>query len=816
MRAACYLAATAMTLVMAIPAQAQDARTDAYEANDIVVTARRVEERLQDVPISMTVFSQQQLADRNIVSATDLGTYTPSLSVNQRYGPEKASFAIRGFSQEIGTSPSVGVYFADVVAPRAAGSTVSGNSAAAGSFMDLQNVQVLKGPQGTLFGRNTTGGAVLLVPTKPTDRLEGFIEGSGGNYGMWRAHGVLNLPLADTFKVRLAVDRNRREGYMKNRSGIGARDYNDVNYFAARFSVVADLTPDLENYTIATYSNSFSNGYGARLEICERDPALRTGGRFLTGLAACNQIDRQAARGDGPLDVDIDNSNPFVKIKQWQVINTTRWNVSDALTVKNIVSYSEFRERASFSLGGDNFFVTAPFPSAGTKFQHILINPPLAGKGDGVAQSTFTEEFQLQGVTAAERLTWQVGGYLELSRPLGYSMTYVDIFLNCASIAALQCTNPMGVGFIAHSATKHSFDNKGIYAQATYDFTDQLSLTGGLRYTMDKTSALGESTRFLLPPGGATPIEVCDDSLRFSNPDGSTPRVVATRVECRNRIVETSKKPTWLVGVDYKPAEDILLYVKYSRGYRQGGIQMSNIGIETWRPERVEAFEAGAKTSFRGDAVGGSFNIAAFYNDFRDQQIFGGLISKDQSKNIGGAAIVNAGRSRIQGVEVDASLTLFDALRFDLGYTYLDTRVKDIVQPVLDPNSPFAKVTFSAEVGDPLPLSPKHRVNLSATYSIALGDDLGDLALGANFVHTAKQLANANSPLGVLPATNLVNLSANWTEVLGRPFDLAFFVTNLTNEIYPVGVIGQWSSGGYDGSLRGPPRMWGGRVRYNF
>lgn len=812
MRAAYYLAATGMTVVMAMPVQAQDASG----ANDIVVTARRVEERLQDVPVSITVFSQQQLDDRNIITATDLATYTPSLSVNQKYGPEKASFAIRGFSQEIGTSPSVGVYFADVVAPRAAGSTVSGNTAAVGSFMDLQNVQVLKGPQGTLFGRNTTGGAVLLVPKKPSDLLEGYLEGSGGNYGMWRAHGVINVPLADTFKVRLAVDRNRREGYMKNHSGIGDDDYNDVNYFAARLGIVADLTPDIENYMLATYSNSFSNGYGARLEICERDPARRTGGRLLTGLAACNQIDRQAARGDGPLDIEVDNSDPFVKIKQWQVINTTRWNVSDAVTIKNIASYSEFRERASFSLNSDNFFVTAPFPTAGTKFQHILINPPLAGRGDGVAQSTFTEELQFQGTAVGGRLKWQVGGYLELSRPLGYSMTYVDIFLNCTSVADLQCSNPMGVGFIAHSATKHSFDNKGLYAQGTYDFTDQLSLTGGIRYTMDKTTALGESTRFLLPPGSAAPVQVCDDSLRFANPDGSTPRVVVTRLECRNEIVQKSNKPTWLLGVDYKPTDDVLVYTKYSRGYREGGIQMSNIGIETWRPERVDAYEIGAKTSFRGNAVGGTFNVAAFYNDFRDQQLFGGLTSKDPSKNIGGAAIVNAGRSQIQGVEVDASLTLFDDLRIDLGYTYLDTKVKDIVQPDLAPNSPFASVNFSAEVGDPLPLSPKHRLSLGATYSLFLGEGTGDVSLGATFVHTAKQLANSNSPIGVLPATNLINVNANWNDVLGQPIDLAFFVTNVTNEIYPVGVLGQWTSGGYDGSLMGQPRMWGGRLRYKF
>jgi iron complex outermembrane recepter protein len=135
---------------------------------EIVVTARRVEERLQDVPISISVFNQQQLNNANIVNPGDLATYTPSLQSNSRFRPENASFAIRGFTQDAETSPSVGVYFADVVAPRGSANGITGgDNAAPGSFFDLQNVQVLKGPQGTLFGRNTTGGAVRQQSNRP-------------------------------------------------------------------------------------------------------------------------------------------------------------------------------------------------------------------------------------------------------------------------------------------------------------------------------------------------------------------------------------------------------------------------------------------------------------------------------------------------------------------------------------------------------------------------------------------------------------------------------------------------------------------------
>ncbi len=211
------LAATALATVTATPALAQNAGNGASEAADnnpadIVVTARRFEEKLQDVPISITVFTQEQLSNRNVVSSTDLAAYTPSLSLNARFGPDKASFAIRGFAQELNTLPTVAVYFADAVAPRLSSNITSGHGAGVGSMFDLQNVQVLKGPQGTLFGRNTTGGAILLVPQRPTDKLQGYVEGTIGNHDAKRVGAVLNVPISDTLRVRVGVDRNMRDG----------------------------------------------------------------------------------------------------------------------------------------------------------------------------------------------------------------------------------------------------------------------------------------------------------------------------------------------------------------------------------------------------------------------------------------------------------------------------------------------------------------------------------------------------------------------------------------------------------------------------
>ena len=275
---------SALALIQAAPAFADPAAADqAAPANaakasdvglsDVIVTARRVEERLQDVPISISVFNQQQLNNLNVVSTQDLAAYTPSVSVNNNFGSLNTAFAIRGFVQDIGTQPAVGVYFADVIAPRGASNNIPiGDGAGPGNFFDLQNVQVLKGPQSTLFGRNTTGGAILMVPQKPTSKQEGYIEYSYGNYAMNRIQAVVNLPLSDIMRFRIGFDRQSRQGYESSDTGVAPVRFGDVNYSAVRASFVVDITPDLENYTIGSYMDSDVNGEFQKLVGC--NPAL--------------------------------------------------------------------------------------------------------------------------------------------------------------------------------------------------------------------------------------------------------------------------------------------------------------------------------------------------------------------------------------------------------------------------------------------------------------------------------------------------------------------------------------------------------------
>jgi iron complex outermembrane receptor protein len=807
------LATTTLSFGVIVPAFAEE------DINEIIVTARRMEERLQDVPISITVFNQQQLEDRNIVNPQDLAAYVPSLSANTNFGSENSSFAIRGFVQDIGTAPSVGVYFGDVVAPRGASNGIpAGDGAGPGSFFDLQNVQVLKGPQGTLFGRNTTGGAVLLVPQKPTSELGGYVEGSFGDFSMKRGQAVVNIPVNDNLRVRLGVDHQSRDGYLNNTSGIGPRDFGDLNYTAVRASIVADLMPDLENYTIASYSKSDTHGDVQKLIAAARSSL---------GNFAFAQLADQAAHGEGFYDMRQDVTGPYSKLTQWQVINTTAWHATDALTVRNIASYAQLDDKLKTALFG-TAFASPPIPPLGLPSYRFGFSDSTPYPGHSTAkESTTTEELQLQGRTTNDSLVWQAGAYLEYSKPLDLVGSQSPVVISCVNSDTLQCTDILGfLSSLAHGPShagavnittgRTSYRDVGLYAQGTFKLTEQLKLTAGNRYTWDRelndsfqqTVIFNQASPFA---PGTIPFALC------THPD-------AVAAGCNSHYEMRSHAPTWLIDLDYTPTSDILTYIKYSRGYRAGTIAPNvTAPYNIVRPEKVDTYELGAKTSF-AQPVHGIFNVAVFYNNFTDQQLQLGFDAAPGAPVSPTAAPINAGKSRIWGVELESSITPFKGFTLDGSYTYLNTQIRAL-QSFPTPAGALYVVDGAQRVGDPLALSPKNKYTLTATYTLPLGDPIGKISVGATFAHTDSQLTNysdRNSSfavfqnLGNLPATDLLNLNLGWNSVWGKPVDLAFFATNVTNKQYYTFIPGIAIGTGFETAQLGEPRMYGARIRLRF
>jgi iron complex outermembrane recepter protein len=794
-----------------VPQQSRPQPRGAIE--EIIVTAQRREESAQDVPISITVLKPEQIADANITNSADIATYTPSLSTNTRFGTENASFSIRGFTQELRTTASVGTYFAEVVAPRGQTVQTSGDGAGPGALFDLQNIQVLKGPQGTLFGRNTTGGAVLLVPVKPTDVYEGYAELTKGNYDALRGQIVVNVPVNDQFRLRFGMDSNERDGYMHNVTGIGAKDLADTDYTALRVSGVVDITDALENYTILTYTDSESNGQSSRLFACNDNPLTSPLG-LLTGPGCSAQLSRQEETGNnGFYDIVSTIATPLTRIREGRLINTTTWVVNDYLTVKNIFAYAHLFTRNTSATFGTQFTETTAqvlgfgLPlglvdarrefSAGTSVR----NP----NNPTTSQATYVEEVQLQGSSFDERLIWQAGAYFENSRPDGPSGPRGLALLNCefASLegdpADFNCFDPLAgqVGGIIDHAFRTEYLNQAVYTQGTFSLTDRVSFTGGLRYTWDKTTGRGIRTRhtFLLNVRQAPVVQVLDPEV-------------------------TSEAPTGLLEVDFKPIDGIMVYAKYVRGYRQGAVNMSaDPGIDTWLPEKVDNYELGLKSSFVG-AISGRFNIAAFYNDFQDMQLQAGYVSSTAGTT---TAIFNAGKARIAGTEIEAFLSLTENLNLSLSYAYLDTELleqEDRTDDVLAAGGALAALTYtpSAVVGDSLPFASDHSFVASLSYRIPLSDNYGELSLGSTFVYAGEQRTSASttSPFSILEPRQLFNFNLNWKRILGTSSDLAVFLTNAFDEEYSTYNSGTFNALGLESRQNGQPRMFGARLKYHF
>lgn len=788
------MSAASMIVVPGSEAFAQSA-SETPDSDAIIVTARRVEERLQDVPISMTVVDQERLAKSNIASTDDLLRVVPGLNVRSGSSSEQATFAIRGFAQELRTSASVGTYFGEVVAPRGGAISVAGGDGAGpGNLFDLQSVQVLKGPQGTLFGRNTTGGAVMLTPKKPTDRIEGYVEGAYGNYDMKRVQAVVNAPLGDWIRLRLGVDHQNRDGYLHNVSGIGPRDYGNVDYTAVRGSLVLDLAPSLENYTIVSYIYSDNNGTGSQL--------FRANPASAVGRMAAAQVNRLTASGD-PYQIERKLINPRALTKQFQAINTTTWRAADDLTVKNIMSYSTIKQDIRSDIFSSNIIVAGTTPPAYFSTS-LSFNPDGFHSND---QKNFTEELQVQGKLADGRLDYQGGVYFEHSTPGGQtaslspSVGAVCLVSGFNTLENMACRN----GTATLSKGTIEFINLAAYAQATYALTDTLKLTGGLRYTYDRSKGTSNSIVAAFRPAVAGQFvapTITGCAVGYSASSG-----------CNFQGRTSSQRPTWTVNLAYSPTRDAMVYGTYSRGYRQGAVvPFAVAGNPFFGPEKVDNFEVGTKLTIRG-AVSGTLNFAGFYSRLSDQQLQVGLQNTTTGQSA--TSIFNAGKSRIYGVEFDGALRFSPLFRIEGSGAYIDSKLESITLPTSFAG--YNAVIPTALAGDPLPYTSKWALNVGGVVTAPLDESVGRIEFSAYYRYNSSYAtaASTSTTFRSTPVKQL-DLNLDWHDVLGKPFDLSVFATNVTNQFTRTTITPLYNSLGFDTQNVGQPRFYGVRLRIRF
>jgi iron complex outermembrane receptor protein len=357
------------------------------------------------------------------------------------------------------------------------------------------------------------------------------------------------------------------------------------------------------------------------------------------------------------------------------------------------------------------------------------------------------------------------------------------------------------IGFVQRQIGTVTYRDYAGYGQGTYAIFDKLKFTAGIRYTDDRTT--GEVTRELWTfPLPNQPLHACLAGVQ----DPTT---------CHTSLETSSSSPTWLLDLEYTPVQDLLTYVKYTRGYRTGGIIIAAPpGYLTFQPEHIDDYELGEKYTFNGP-VPGYIDIDAFYNRLTNQQVPIGFIAPPGTQGAPSGSIGNLGKSRVYGFELESAFRLYEGLTWNLSYTYLNTRIQEVTQPTTVAGSPFTP-TNNQVAGAPFNGVPNHKLSTTASYRLPFGKSIGNLSVATTYSLQGRSNTGLAGSFSQAPSISLLNLNVNWESVAGSPIDAEFFVTNLTDHYYALATSDFSTSLGFLTRVLGEPRMFGARLRYHF
>ncbi|AEG51151.1 TonB-dependent receptor [Sphingobium chlorophenolicum L-1] len=762
---ACLLwAAPTMASAQGAPEQ-EPQRAQSGLGDDIVVTARRREERLQDVPLSVSAVSGAVLERANIANVAGLSRVVPSLVSVPGQGGSRSlpNFAIRGLSQQELTllaDQSVSTYMGDIVLARTQGVN--------GALFDIGSVEVLRGPQGTLFGRNTTGGAIIIRPNRPTDNFEGRVGVTYGNLDTFIVEGMLNVPLSPNILVRVAGQRQRDDGFVYDE--ILGRNVNDTAQEGVRASVLMKNDSGVESLTVYNYFHEDDGGTASFLYKVRSTGSLNGASvRAARGYRPLEELlAEQQARG--PYRI-ANGSNIFTKVETHDIANTTTIPLNDALTIKNIVGYRHIKDNIFDDMDGS---MNSLHPQ-----QRI----------DRTAQ--FSEELQLLGETG--NFNWITGLYYfwEKGRNQGLST------VGAVDPGLIEPEDIFGYPTAAFSNTDVAGRNRSfaVFAQGSYRFSDSISLTAGVRYNYDKREATIRNRT-------ATSCRFTRDL--DNNP--ATPETAVPLSQCELNVGDSFSEVTYNLSLEYKIAQDKLIYLAHRHGYRTGGFG-ARAGTEaglrrTFKPETVDDIELGAKADWRMGNMFLRTNLAAYYAKYNDIQ----RLLTDPLAVPPTTVTTNAGKARIWGIEADILFRPVPMLEFTANYAYTNAQFTRFIYPdgTDHSNDPFAR-------------APRNVYTLGARFIAPLDSSAGDASVGISYYHTDDYVGNDTVVPGYtdVQGYNLVNLDASWNRVMGTGFDLSLYVNNLTKKKYDFLLI-NLDSLGYTSHTPGMPRTYGVTLRYNF
>jgi len=741
-----FLSTCLAALSVSQPALAQTASSPEASAasggvQDIVVTAQRREENLQKVPISITAISSAAIENARITNVQDLSAVAPNLVVAQSGGGGAIpTYSMRGVvagNSIAGADNGISVYIDGVFVDRLNGSLLD--------MADLERIEVLKGPQGTLFGRNSTGGAISIVTRQPTGKFGVSQEFSVGNYRQFRSNTRVDLPAWGPFSASVSYFHDQRRGDMRNLGAGQTLDYGPLTggEYGKKVSpkylgdnntnaVQAKLKFDPGGGFEATYKFDYTdlhdtaNGQG----LLAFGPLASGGGLAQLIYATQPNPSILTPMTDKRPDAVNNSYSAPEHVRNWGHTLVASYHASDTISFKDILAYRATNIDGHTQLdGAGGMVVTAPVASA-LGMPNFLIGSPitLLGVNPVSRQHQWSNEFQILINTQWFNLTSGLYYFESDLTAGGHGVDPIALF-------ALAPGGNVFAKLVPPSEFKAI--SLAAYTQATFHLTDKLDLVGGLRITKDKKHGI--------------------DTTGYSNTGEIVP------FQYRN------SKPTWLVGLNYQAAPNLMAYAKASTGFISGG----RLGGLDYRPETVLSYETGVKADLLDHKL--RTNLAVFYAKYDDQQF--AILGPT-----GGQGYLNAGKSRAWGAELETTFVPVHGLTLQANAGYTNFKYTQITAPGVDPNNFFPAV--------------RPRLTASGTIEyqsqpMAIGRVLAriDGNYHSTYYGTSEIPAQLSSSL-VSPRTLLINGRLGLTDipVANTRANISLWVRNLTDQREVTGV----------------------------
>jgi len=723
--------------------QADDPQ-DQSTGNDIIVTATKRAETLSTVPMSITAVSGDALKERGIASVADLVKITPGLSFIES-GLGVPVYSLRGvgfFDTSLAARPTVSVYVDEAPLPFSIMSQ--------GAAFDLERVEVLKGPQGTLFGANATGGAINYVAAKPKDTWQAGVTASFGRFATFDGQGYITGPLAPDLNLRVAVRGVRSEGWQKSYT---RNDRNGAqNFFQGRAILDWHATSKLKfSFNFNGFRDRGDTQASQLIGILYVTPSKASEVPLLGSYPLSPQNDRAA---------DWDQGTDYRKdTRFYQGTIRADWDLTDAVTLTSMTSWSRVLLNQNNDVDGTS-----------------LPSSDIAIVGGA---TSFSQELRLTGDMGNVR--WIVGG--NYSRDRSVENDYIHFPYASANHAFTPLyryteTNPF---------TTQNFGTKAVFGNVDWTF-GRIVLHGGLRYTQADLDYSG-CTKVNSDESGAA-ITTLFNVLRAGKGLPALPFLKKGQCQSLDATLTPNLRVgtfnqhnlSWRAGIDFKPNSDTLLYVNVSRGYKAGSVPAPGaINLEEFDPvsqESVLAYEAGFKLAFADKKV--NLSAAAFYYDYTDKQL---LARRITTPNLLGAlpALINVPKSEIKGAEAQLTLFPVKGLSLTLAGTYLDSKV----------TSNFINYTILATQenfkGQSFPYTPKWQLVADAQYKFPLSDSVsGMIGANANYRSSTTAGFGTNAYLYVKGYTlldaraGIEDPDGKWSvQVFGRNITDTYYWTNI-------------------------------------